>query len=300
MSFSRLRIGYFADGPWSHRALELLVADPDLDVSFICARFVNPDQYLRDRAVELGIEFYISKNVNSDIFLNKIGTHKCDIFVSMSFDQILRERFYSFPSLGTINCHAGKLPYYRGRNILNWALINDEKEFGITVHYIDDGVDTGDIVLQRIYPISDSDDYGSLLARAYAECPLVLYDAIQLIKSGKSSRLPQESIHPLGSIFSQRKQGDEIIEWNWTSREVFNFVRALSHPGPLAQTKLNDIKVYIARVEIVPDAPNYKCIPGAILSKEEDGFLVKTGDSYVRVVEWISEARLFAGGRFCK
>ena len=56
-------------------------------------------------------------------------------------------------------------PFYRGRNILNWALINDEKEFGITVHYVDDGVDTGDILLQGIYLISDFDDYGSLWSR---------------------------------------------------------------------------------------------------------------------------------------
>ena len=299
MSLSILRIGYFADGPWSHRALEMLVSDPELNVSFICARFSSPDPYLRQKADELGIEFYVSEDVNADSFLNKISLHECDIFVSMSFDQILRKRFYSFPRLGTINCHAGKLPYYRGRNILNWALINDEIEFGITVHYIDDGVDTGDIVLQRTYSISDSDDYASLLATAYSECPLVLYEAIQLIKSGKSARLPQNSVHPFGTIYSQRKQGDEIIDWNWTSREVFNFVRALSHPGPLAQTKLKNTKVYIAKVEFLPEAPLYKCIPGAILARDNVGFLVKTGDSYVRIVEWTSDAKLFAGGRFC-
>lgn len=300
MGLSNLKIGYFADGPWSHRALDLIASDAGLEVSFICARFSNPDQYLKKKAAELGVEFCISENVNSDSFLDSINDHKCDLFVSMSFDQILRERFYSFPPLGTINCHAGKLPFYRGRNILNWALINDEKEFGITVHYIDDGVDTGDIVLQRTYPIDGSDNYGSLLAKAHRECPSVLYEAIQLIRSGKASRLIQNSIHPVGSIFSQRKPGDETIDWNWTSREVFNFVRALSRPGPLAQTKINDKTVYIVKAELVTDAPLYKCIPGALLAKDGIGFLVKTGDTYIRIVEWISEAKLFAGGRFCK
>jgi len=300
MHLPMLKIGYFADGPWSHRALDLLVSDPGLEVSFICARFSNPDQYLREKAAKLGIKFFVSANVNSDEFLASVSGYNCDIFVSMSFDQILRERFYSFPRLGTINCHAGKLPFYRGRNILNWALINDEKEFGITVHYIDEGVDTGDIILQRVYPISERDDYGSLLSRAHYECPSVLYEAIQLIRSDKASRMPQESIHSCGSIFSQRKPGDEIIDWNWTSREVFNFVRALSHPGPLAQTKLNENVVSIVKVELVADAPRYKCIPGALLAKDDVGFLVKTGDTYVRVVEWISDVKLFSGGRFCK
>lgn len=300
MSLPTLKIGYFADGPWSHKALDLIVSDQGLEVSFICARFSNPDQYLKEKARKLGIKFYISEDVNSSRFLTLVSCHECDIFVSMSFDQILRERFYSFPRLGTINCHAGKLPFYRGRNILNWALINDEKEFGITVHYIDEGVDTGDIVLQRTYQISDCDDYGSLLAKAHRECPSVLYEAIQLIKLENVIRLPQKSIHPCGSIFTQRKPGDEVIDWSWSSREVFNFVRALSRPGPLAQTKLNESVVYVVKVELVTDAPRYKCIPGALLSKDDDGFLVKTGDTYIRVVEWISEAKLYAGGRFSK
>ena len=64
----------------------------------------------------------------------------------------------NLPKLKTINCHAGKLPFYRGRNILNWALINDEKKFGITVHYVDEKIDCGDIILQRIFKITDKDN----------------------------------------------------------------------------------------------------------------------------------------------
>ena len=73
----------------------------------------------------------------------------------------------------------------------------------------------------------------------------------------------------------------------------------MSHPGPLAQTIFNECMVRIVKVELVADAPKYKCIPGALLAKDDVGFLVKTGDSYVRIVEWISEVKLFAGGRFC-
>ena len=82
----------------------------------------------------------------------------------------------SLPKLKTINCHAGKLPFYRGRDILNWVLINDEKEFGITVHYMDEGIDTGDIILQRTFPITDEDSYKTLLERSYDECANILYN----------------------------------------------------------------------------------------------------------------------------
>lgn len=294
----KLKIGYFADGPWSHRALELLASDPRLLVSFICARYSNPDQHLRTRASGLGIEFHVDKNVNSYQFRSAIDKHKCDLFVSMSFDQILRKELYSCPPLGTINCHAGKLPFYRGRNILNWALINDESEFGITVHYVDDGVDTGDIILQHSYPICDDDDYASLLATAYRECPKVLYEAIHLIESGSAKRIAQESIHVCGSICSQRIPGDERIDWRQSSREIFNFIRALARPGPLACTELGGCVVQIAKAEMVADAPKYRCIPGAILAKDAKGFLVKTGDTFIRITEWISETKLIAGGRF--
>ena len=73
----------------------------------------------------------------------------------MSFNQIFRKDIINLTPIGIINCHAGKLPFYRGRNILNWVLINDEKEFGITVHFVDEGIDTGDIILQKTFPITD-------------------------------------------------------------------------------------------------------------------------------------------------
>ena len=298
MHLEVMKIGYFADGPWSHRALELLAADSCILVSFICARYSNPDQHLKARAAELGIEFYVTENVNSVQFLDLVNSHGCDLFVSMSFDQILRKDLYSTPFLGTINCHAGKLPFYRGRNILNWALINDEKEFGITVHYVDNGVDTGDIILQRMYPICDKDDYASLLNTAYRECPSILYEAIQLVRSGKAMRIPQASIHSCGSVFSQRRLGDEKIVWSHSSRDIFNFVRALNKPGPLASTNLDEHTVRIAKTELIPDAPDYKCIPGAILARDSKGFLVKTGDSYIRITEWLSDIRLSVGRRF--
>lgn len=293
-----LRIGYFADGPWAHAALDLLFNDSSVQVAFVCARYSNPDEYLRRRASEANVDFFVEKNVNSEEFMSRLRGYGSDLFVSMSFDQILRRPLYSLPRLGTINCHAGKLPFYRGRNVLNWALINDEKEFGITVHYIDDGVDTGDIILQSLYPITDADDYLSLLEKAFSECPRVLHRAIRSIRDGTVKRISQSSLAHAGLICSQRIPGDESIDWRATSREVFNFVRALVHPGPKALTYLDSNQVRIHKVNLVPGAPVYKGIPGAILAKEGRGFLVKTGDSYLQLVEWSSTAPLKAGGRF--
>ena len=160
----------------------------------------------------------------------------------MSFDQIFKTKLFSLPRLGTINCHAGKLPFYRGRNVLNWVLINDEKEFGITVHYVDEGIDTGDIIIQKVFPIFDSDNCDSLLKVAYENCGLLLQSAINLIINKKVKRIKQDQISKHGLYCSKRIEGDEIINWNNSSREIFNFIRALTLPSILAQ-KLIIIKV---------------------------------------------------------
>lgn len=275
----------------------MLVSDDHISIEFICARYVNPDKILEQASKDLGIDFITEKDVNSDHFVSILKSYQCDVFVSMSFNQILRPVVFEMPKLGTINCHAGKLPEYRGRNILNWALINDEKEFGITVHYIDRGVDTGDIILQRLYEITDADDYGTLLGRAYEECPRVLYDAITLVRNGNAPRIKQSEIKSYGLICSQRLEGDELINWDWTSREIFNFVRGLKEPGPIARSFAEGVEVYIEHVELIKDAPCYKCINGAILAKCDDGFLVKTGDSYLKLKSWSSRIKLRVGLR---
>ena len=170
MKYEKIKIGYFADGPWSHLAFERLILDDSIQIQFIVPRSDTNDLTLKDFSDKYGIEYIYPVNINSPEFIQMVKSYNCDLFVSMSFNQIFKVDIINVPRLGVINCHAGKLPFYRGRNILNWALINDEKEFGITVHYIDEGIDTGDILKQRCFEITDSDDYCSLLKIAYVEC----------------------------------------------------------------------------------------------------------------------------------
>lgn len=294
----KLNIGYFADGEWSHKAFEKLINDNEIIISFICVRYDTKDDTLKNYAEKYNIRYLKHENINSDEFISIIEKYNCDLFVSMSFNQIFKSKIINLPKYKTINCHAGNLPFYRGRNILNWALINDEKEFGITVHYVDDGIDTGDIILQRSYQISDEDNYKTLLKRAYIDCANILYDGIVMLKKGFVKAKKQDEIHPVGFYCSQRKIGDEILDWNQTSREVFNFVRAICCPGPKARAFINEKEMKINRVELIDGAPIYKCIIGAIINKSKDGFWVKTKDSFVKVIEYEYEGIIKVGDRF--
>lgn len=295
---NRLKIGYFADGPWSHEAFKKLINDEDIEISFICVRFDTQDSVLKDYCKKYDIDYLKYENINSEVFISQVSEYCCDLFVSMSFNQIFKKEIINLPKFRTINCHAGKLPFYRGRNILNWALINDEKEFGITVHYIDEGIDTGDIILQRIFPISDDDNYATLLDVSYSECANILYDTVVLFKLGLSEAEKQVDIHPVGFYCSQRKIGDELLLWNQTSREIFNFVRAICKPGPMARCFLRGKEMKINKVEYIEMAPVYKCKIGSILQKGKNEFLVKTNDSFVRVTEFEFDGRFIVGDCF--
>lgn len=296
---TKLKIGYFADGPWSHKAFEKIIADPTIEVMFIVPRNDTKDMTLKGFSEKYGIDYITGAKINTPEFHSKVAAYGCDLFVSMSYNQIFKDTIINIPPLKTINCHAGKLPFYRGRNILNWVLINDEKEFGITVHYIDEGVDTGDIILQRTFPITDNDTYGSLLDVAHEGCAQLLYDALKLMQQGNVKRTKQTDIHPVGFYCGERTFGDEIINWNQSSRAVFNFVRALYCEGSIsAQTSCNDTLVKIKHVALIPGAPSYIGIPGQVVGKTQRGWIVKTMDATVEVYDYTSDAKIKIGSRF--
>jgi methionyl-tRNA formyltransferase len=293
-----MKIGYFGDGPWAHQAFDLLLSDPAVEIAFVCPRFDSRDPVLIERAEKASVPVVIEKNVNTREAIERIGGFKCDLLVSMSFNQIFRQSMIELAPEGLINCHAGKLPFYRGRNVLNWVLINDERDFGITVHYVDQGIDTGDIILQRTFPITDNDDYGTLLDTAYKECARILHDSVRIVESGKAERLSQAAIHPVGMYCGRRQEGDEVLYWNQTSREVFNFVRAITDPGPVARSRVKGHEVRIRRVEMISEAPVYKGIPGQIVGKDQFGPIVKTADTVVRITSYLADADLKVGDRF--
>ena len=293
----KLKIGYFADGPWSHIAFEKLVSDKSLDIKFIVPRFDTKDTTLFDYAQKYDIDYFSHKDINSNEFLQKIRVYGCDILVSMSFNQIFKSSIINLTPNKIINCHAGKLPFYRGRNILNWVLINDEKEFGITVHFVDDGIDTGDIILQRVFPISDDDNYFTLLNKSYVECAIILYDAIKLFQRQDVHPIVQNTIHPIGFYCGIRGEGDEIINWGLPAREIFNFVRAICLPGPMAQSTINNRIIKINKINIVENAPNYKGTNGQIIGKTNNSFYVKTNDSFIEVIEFNYEGSIRIGDR---
>lgn len=301
-----LKIGFFADGPWAHQSLERILGNENFEIAFIVVRYDSEDRVLADYAVRLGVPLLKHINVNSVEFLQKIAEFNVDVNVSMSFNQILKKEIREIAPLGFINCHAGALPFYRGRNILNWVLINGAKEFGVTVHYVDDGIDTGDIILQKMVEILPTDRYGDLLKKAYVACADTLYEALCQIDLGTADRIPQATIHTTGFYCSRRGIGDEYIDWSWDSERIYNFIRGIAVPGPGARTYFRGKEYIIDEVKLMNEMPNYIDKTGNIVGKSIDGIAVKTGSNAVLVtrildtetMEKCSLREFYIGGRF--
>ena len=110
---TKLKSGYFADGPWSHRALKRLLLDDTVQIMFICSRSDAPDEILKAQAEKNELDFITHANINSEEFLAWVRDYGCELFVSMSFNQIFKRALINIPPLNIINCHAGKLQFYR-------------------------------------------------------------------------------------------------------------------------------------------------------------------------------------------
>ena len=278
-----INLGFFGDGLWASKTLNRLIENKDLKIRFIFSRFHQPDKDLKFIAANHKIPFLTAKNVNSIDVIKRITSYKADIFVSMSFDQIFKSNLLKIPKKGVINCHAGSLPSYRGRNPINWALINGEEHIGITVHYVDDErIDSGDIIYQIHHKISSSDKYNTLLMKCYDWCADAVVKSLDLIINQQVIPIKQNPIWKK-SYFSFRRTGDEWINWEWNSIKIHNFIRAINEPGPGACTVYKTNKIIIDNSKLLEDYQNYIGKPGEIIGNKDNGFIIKTGDNAILI-----------------
>ena len=276
------RIVLFGDGKWAANSLARLH-----EVGFVMVGVVvrtrPSDDSLSDEAGALNVPIFQPPAVNSTDFLAMVSSLAPDLCLSISYDQILRAPLLATPRLGFVNFHAGKLPRYRGRNIINWAIINGEPEIGLTAHFMDEGIDTGDIILQKTFSITWSDTYGTVLQRIVEAFPEFVLEAVKQVATGSARPVKQELVQ--GTYFGGRENGDEWLDWSDTSTNLYNKIRAITHPGPGARTLDDDKEVIIWNSAYDTSWPKYIATPGQVVGRDAAGALVKTGDSVLLVTE---------------
>ncbi|MBP6732421.1 MAG: methionyl-tRNA formyltransferase [Chitinophagales bacterium] len=206
-------------------------------------------------AKEKGLNILQPEKLKNEAFLTELKTLNADLFVVVAF-RMLPEVVWSMPRLGTINLHASLLPQYRGAAPINWALINGEKETGVSTFFIQHEIDTGKIIYQEKIAIREDDNVGELYAELMQLGANVLRKTEDAIAANNYPQIPQDHITDIKhapKIFKETCR----IDFSKDADYVYNFIRGLS-PYPAAFTMLNGkvFKIYRAAKRSLPGVIN--------------------------------------------
>jgi methionyl-tRNA formyltransferase len=200
-----------------------------------------------------------------------------DLFVVWHYSMVLPPVVLQIPPLGAVNVHGGLLPDYRGAHVLQWAIVNGERETGVTLHYVDEGIDTGPIIAEVRVSIGERDDAASLSASLQAEGLRLLGEHWAAITSGTAAATPQSGG---GRYWPLRTPADGVIDWNQPAVGIRNLVRALVPPWPGATTLLGGTEIVVDRAEVV-DASG---APGTVIAVDRDRIVVAAGEGAIAIV----------------
>ncbi|ADH85070.1 methionyl-tRNA formyltransferase [Desulfurivibrio alkaliphilus] len=189
----------------------------------------------KELAEHKGIPVLQPSKIRTDEFLDEIRSYQPDLLVVAAYGRILPGPLLNLPPLGTINIHGSLLPAYRGAAPIQWAIINGEAETGVTIMQMDEGMDTGDILLQRRMPIHDDDTSGSLAARMSALGGQALVEALELLKADQLPPIKQDDTQATMAPLLCKTMAD--IDWKLPATKISCLIRGLD-PWPLARTTL--------------------------------------------------------------
>ena len=209
-----------------------------------------------------GIPVYAPEDINHPVWEGRIREMEPDFIFSFYYRNLISKALLDIPKQGCINLHGSLLPAYRGRCPVNWVLVNGETETGVTLHHMTPRADAGDIIAQRIVPISYFDTAKSLFAKMQTEATLLLSEILPAILDGTATRTPQD--HAAASCFGGRRPSDGEIDWSKSAAENRNLIRAVAKPYPGAYTFIGDRKCLIWQATVKEDTVERP--PGTILS----------------------------------
>ncbi len=238
---------------------------------------------VKEVALEEGIPVFQPEKIRDEKFISKLEELNADIFVVVAYGQFLSEKILNMPKYRCINVHASLLPKYRGAAPIQWAVINGEKVTGVTIQYMEKGIDTGDMIIKKEIPIDDNETYGSLHDKMAPIGAAALIEALELIENGKAN--PQKQNDDLSSYAKKISKEFGKIDWNKNSDEILNLIRGLN-PSPCAYSFLDGEVFKIWNAEKITDGVNEDKISGTVINVfPKKGFAVKTGDTALLITE---------------
>jgi methionyl-tRNA formyltransferase len=290
-----LRIIYMGTPEFAVPCLEILVENKFNVVAVITA----PDKPqgrgqrlvpspVKECALKYDLPVLQPTNLKAPEFIEELKTYKANLQIVVAF-RMLPEVVWNMPSIGTFNLHGSLLPQYRGAAPINWAIINGEKETGVTTFFLKHEIDTGSIIFQEKEPIHENDNVGLVYERLMKKGAQLVLKTVRAIESGDYSLQPQPEgieIKHAPKIFKETCE----INWNQSSDQVRNFVRGLS-PYPAAWTTLNGKIFKIFACHKASHDIRHIIDAGQLVTDNKNYLSVKTSDGWISIDELQPEGK---------
>lgn len=234
---------------------------------------------VKKKALEYNIPVYQPVKVRDEEFVKTLREINPQVIVVVAFGQILRKNILDLPEYGCINVHASLLPMYRGAAPIQWAVLDGVEETGVTIMKLDEGIDTGDMLMKTVVKLDPKETYGSLNDKLAAKGAELLIEALKVIENGTAVYTKQE-----GESCYARMLDKQLgrIDFTKPACEIERLIRGLN-PWPSAYTYIEGktLKIWDADVVDTDD----KSVPGTIIAHDKKSFTVMTGDKALRINE---------------
>lgn len=240
---------------------------------------------VKEVALEYGLPVLQPQRMRSPEAVAELATYQPDLIVTAAYGQILPKGVLDLPSRGCVNIHGSLLPKYRGGAPIQRSIMNGESVTGITLMYMAEGLDTGDMIAQVEIAIEEEDNSGTIFEKLSNVGATLLHRELPNLLEGEVTRIPQNDEEATYS--PNLKREDEQIDWNRSSRDIFNQVRGLvPFSGAFTMWNGEVFKVWAARPSSESTSHELK-VPGTVLQLSERGIEVKTGDGSI----WLTKVQ---------
>ncbi|MBT8328446.1 MAG: methionyl-tRNA formyltransferase [Desulfofustis sp.] len=275
-----MRIVFIGQAPFGRESLETLINQGEKVVGVITAEDAPNQKYpnpVKECAVEHSLALYQANYLKKAEAVNWVRNLKPDLLVLGFVTAFVPLEMIELATHGGINYHPSLLPKFRGGSAINWAIINGETETGVTIHFIDEGVDTGPILLQEKVDITSDDTVKSVyFGKLYPLGIRMIAEAVRLIREGKAT--PTDQDESLASFQPVISTSDTVVDWTQSTETIFNLIRG-SNPSPGAVTRLGDQTC--AFYDATPSDQQGE--PGTVIEIAPDAFTVATGDGAITI-----------------
>ena len=235
---------------------------------------------VKELALKYDLPVYQPIKARDEEFVNRIKDLNPDLIVVVAFGQILPKSILDIPKFGCVNVHVSLLPKYRGAAPINWVIINGEDKTGVTTMYMDEGLDTGDMILTSEFELNDEITAGELHDIMKEEGAKVLKETIDLIEKGEAPRIPQNHDEFTYAPMMNKTLGQ--IDFSKSAKEIHNLVRGVN-PWPSAYTTYKGQTMKIWKTKVLSEASDKA--PGTILKVDKEGIRVSTKDNVILISE---------------